>query len=390
MTLSPRLSSVLDFWRWAAAWIVVAYHLRQLLLPPVIDYSGMRVMLLPFVTISEFGHQAVMLFFVISGFLVGGLTLKGAGKRGFSLTDYGIKRFSRIYVVLIPALLLTAAADVIGIRFWNQSGIYTGLQGSEIGSMMWSAVDRLNLQTFLANLFMLQRVTAPSFGSNGPLWSLSYEWWYYMLFAAVAAFWFDKRLGVRAVCVASTVGMIAFLPLPILAWGAFWAAGVGVYEYLRRDWWRPPLWLGIAFFVASMMANYLSGKIQFPGDSYIRDAMVAGGFAVLLISSQGERPMPFARLSHHLAEFSFSLYLIHFPLVILAVGILHDAFGYQLVSSDGWVSFALLGGLMATTILIAYGFSRLTEARTGRFRDFLKGLIERPRDKSVALEPPQA
>lgn len=390
MTLSPRLSSVLNLWRWAAAWIVVAHHLKQLLLPQAIDYSGPRLVLLPFVTLAGLGHEAVIVFFVISGFLVGGLTLNSAGKRGFSLTDYGVKRFSRIYIVLLPALVLTAAVDLIGARYWNQSGLYSGALGPQIGSMMSSSINQLNLPTFLSNLFMLQRVVTPTFGSNGPLWSLANEWWYYMLFAAAAVFWFDKRLAVRAICVVATVGMIALLPLPLLAWGAFWVVGVAVYEYLRRGWWRPPVWLGVAVLIASVVLNIVSGWIEFPGDSFIRDAMIAGGFAVMLISFDGERAIPFASLHHHLAEFSFSLYLIHFPLVLLATAIANDAFGLKPASSDSWLVFGLCGALMAAAILIAYGFSRLTEARTGAFRNFLMDQIKRRRLPSVVAEPPQS
>jgi hypothetical protein len=40
------------------------------------------------------------------------------------------------------------------------------------------------------NAFFLQTIAGPTFGSNGPLWSLAYEWWYYVLFPLVlAALW---------------------------------------------------------------------------------------------------------------------------------------------------------------------------------------------------------
>ena len=40
------------------------------------------------------------------------------------------------------------------------------------------------------NAFFLQTIVGPTFGSNGPLWSLAYEWWYYVLFPlALGAVW---------------------------------------------------------------------------------------------------------------------------------------------------------------------------------------------------------
>src|ERR1700712_2797865 len=59
--------------------------------------------------IYDLGGPAVIIFFVVSGYLVGGSALS----RGASLSwrDYSASRIARIYVVIVPALLLTASLD---------------------------------------------------------------------------------------------------------------------------------------------------------------------------------------------------------------------------------------------------------------------------------------
>jgi peptidoglycan/LPS O-acetylase OafA/YrhL len=57
---------------------------------------------------------------VISGFLVGGRTILNLHDKGFGIIDYLVHRFSRIYTVLIPALIVGFILDRLGIA----SGIY--------------------------------------------------------------------------------------------------------------------------------------------------------------------------------------------------------------------------------------------------------------------------
>ena len=42
----------------------------------------------------------------------------------------------------------------------------------------------LTAPVFLGNAAFLQRILVPELGTNGPLWSLANEFWYYLLFPA--------------------------------------------------------------------------------------------------------------------------------------------------------------------------------------------------------------
>src|SRR5476649_338474 len=77
-----------------------------------------------------------------------------------------IARVARLYTVLVPALVFTALFD----------SLHDVLSETDNG---WRA--------FLVNLLFLQNIFGSSYGSNAPLWTLSFEWWFYVLFGLLVA-----------------------------------------------------------------------------------------------------------------------------------------------------------------------------------------------------------
>jgi len=70
--MSSQLSNTLNFLRWFAALMVVVGHLRSFLFVEynLVEHKTIFIKLFYFIT--GFGHQAVIIFFMISGYLVGG------------------------------------------------------------------------------------------------------------------------------------------------------------------------------------------------------------------------------------------------------------------------------------------------------------------------------
>ena len=190
MKISPAQSDFLNWSRWVAAWLVVAEHVRSLIF---VDYGELHspgVWAKGFYFLTGFGHEAVMVFFVISGYLVGGKVWSLCRGGRFAWRRYLADRLSRLYAVLFVALLLGAAMDWTGYLFFNKYGLYNqGYEGS-IAVLGVAPIARIGWQDFLANTLFLQTIVGQPYGSNGPLWSLAYEWWYYILFPLVlAAVW---------------------------------------------------------------------------------------------------------------------------------------------------------------------------------------------------------
>jgi len=108
-----------------------------------------------------FGQEAVMIFFLLSGYVIA-LSISRSNK---SFKDYMKSRFFRIYPIVAVASLIAFLA------LW--------LTNKPIDTTFFN---------FLGNIFMLQDLSHfkpgifcdPLF-NNAPLWSLSYEWWFYIL-----------------------------------------------------------------------------------------------------------------------------------------------------------------------------------------------------------------
>ena len=113
------------------------------------------------------GHFGVIIFFVMSGYVISFV----AHTKENDIKSYFISRFSRLYSVVIPVLILIPLFDLIGQHF--NSEIYNG-----------KTADSFYVIRLLANLSFSQEFWFFSFRylSDGPLWSLGYEFWYYVLF----------------------------------------------------------------------------------------------------------------------------------------------------------------------------------------------------------------
>src|SRR5438445_2297288 len=210
--LSASASAHLDMIRTAAAWAVMWGHLRTLFF---VDFQhaqrpGWLLGVLYFFT--GFGHEAVMVFFVLSGFLISATVIKSHLSGTWSWREYAINRSTRLYVVLIPGLLLGSFWDLAGSTLFSSTGLYTHPL-SDLGPTI--ASNNLSVGNFFGNLFFLQTIICPTFGSNTPLWSLANEFLYYELLRAalsalLAFFKTDMRvampLGVVVACLAAFLG----------------------------------------------------------------------------------------------------------------------------------------------------------------------------------------
>lgn len=131
--------------------------------------------------VTGLGHEAVMVFFVLSGFLISLSVFRSLQAGRWNWLAYTLSRLTRLYVVLVPALILCTLWDMCGTRLFSNAGVYMGaLAYSHMALGVIAHQD--TIRVWLGNLVFLQGIRVPSFGSDGPLWSLSYEFWYYALF----------------------------------------------------------------------------------------------------------------------------------------------------------------------------------------------------------------
>ncbi|MEH1855523.1 MAG: acyltransferase [Nostoc sp.] len=180
-----KLSIGLDFLRTVATLEVVISHIRGLYF---VDYDHITIQnnlfVKSFYFLTGFAHQAVITFFVLSGLLISNSVLKTLQQHRFTWKSYLIARISRLWIVLIPALLLGLTWDLAGNALsQGESVVYLGMLGTNI--IVQPILNNITPSIFIGNLFFLQNIYLPTLGSNAALWSLSHEFWYYITFPVI-------------------------------------------------------------------------------------------------------------------------------------------------------------------------------------------------------------
>ncbi len=363
---------LLDLVRGLSAVLVLVAHVRAFLFQDFGDLAQPGLVEKVFYFGTGIHHQAVMVFFVLSGFFVGGAVCSQIGRDSFSVRRYAVARLSRLWTVLIPALLLTLVCDGIG-RTMAPAAYDGSLRAVFMSGPTPDVPADLSVAAFLGNLGFLQTIELPVYGSNGPLWSLANEFWYYVLFPllAFAAVGVRKSLA-RAVAYAGLALLIAWwLPRLLVLQGGIWLLGVLVWwlPSPRAGWWRILLRAGSSAAFVGTLA--LSKTDLFLGSDYA----VGMGFAFWLWSWRGAslKNLALRKIAVGLSEISYTLYVCHFPILFLiaAVGFR----GQQM--EPGWVSYAWFTGLTVSLLALAWLLWFAFESRTDVVRGWLGRVIKR-------------
>lgn len=370
--ISPELSDCLNLCRWVAALLVMIGHLRDFLFVGADRLASSGLVEKGFYYVTGFGHHAVMIFFVMSGFLVGGRALDQFINRSFLWRNYLIDRSTRIYIVFLLALGLGGLWDFIGLNFFNQLGLYNLSHGFHFSCDLANrdVSHSLDPGSLIGNVLMLQNLHVSVFGSNGPLWSLAYEWWYYLLFPLLTMIFYSNRFSGRAIGGLGSVCVIAFLPVNTLLYFGIWLMGVIVRTRII-----PPFIGKISGFVVFIIS--ISAIRAFGGDSLYLDYVLGGLFALFVnevyqCSGKNKRVSDvIVKLNSHLANFSYSLYVLHFPFILLSINVMHMHFGLTIEQQPTFQYFLLFVGMAVTTCLYAFFVSLFTESKTASVRYFI-------------------
>lgn len=363
-TTARRLEH-LDMIRGLAALAVCIGHLRGMVF---VDYGASpdrSIWQIPFYAATGLGGQAVIVFFALSGFLVGGPALKRIQAKHWNLPDYAVHRFARLWTGVIPALAMTAVIDGIGkhgLHLAGYQGEYLGMLSS--GPVPGIGTD-LSAVTFLGNIAFLMKVAVPTFGTNGPLWSLACEFAYYFTFPLA---WLALRGPGnpvwRLAALLPLVAMILFYPANYTILGGAWLAGA--LAYLVKD--RVAA-LPRAIYVGGALASALLLAITLPLTMRFGTAgeLAFGTAWAIALPFFAALPNPggaYGRSAFWLSEISFTLYVVHFPLAIFLWFALVAPAQYPV----GATGLAIWAGLLALVLAYSVAMWWLFERNTVRIR----------------------
>lgn len=363
-------SLLISLLRGLAAMQVAAAHLRAEMFPSLRALPDPSLWYLGLAFATGFAHQAVVAFFLISGWLVGGSLLNKMAQPQ-AIRAYAVDRITRLWTVLVPTfvfmLLLGIGMDVLTPR-----------------AVDFSASNDFSVLSFAGNLLGLQTIAVRNFGGNYVLWSLANETWYYVLFPLLLLLFKARSVGGRAASAAAIMLIAAVIPPVITGYFSIWLLGVA-FSRIRIE-------CGNGFrIVLLMLAVPVSVYYRLTGsnddmvaDSYVQDLVCSLVFLPFLSSTQvkadpaSKLVKPLAAVAKFLSEFSFTLYVMHVPLI----GMLRFAgvamFGSDRLSPSKPLHLAIYFGMLLVLLLCAYSFYLLFESQTGRIRHRVKELLFHP------------
>jgi peptidoglycan/LPS O-acetylase OafA/YrhL len=360
-------SHLMSLLRGLAAIQVAAAHLRSEVFPGLGSVADPSIWYLGLAFATGFAHQAVLIFFLISGWLVGGSLLnKIAQPHAFKV--YAIDRITRLWTVLIPTfglmLLLGIGTDVLSPH-----------------AIDYSSANEYSVFSFLGNLLGLQTVTVPNFGGNYSLWSLANETWYYVLFPLLLLVFTSRTLARRALGAAAIILIAAFLPYPITLYFSLWLLGVA-FSRIRLDCGNG-VRIGLFVLLAATSVYYrLTGiNDDLAPKAFVQDLVCSLVF-LLFLSSMHIKTNPASKLlkpastiGKLFSEFSFTLYVTHLPLIALMQHGGATWFGRNQLSPHALPDLGIYAGMLLTIVAGSYLSYLLFESQTYRIRRLVKNLV---------------
>lgn len=291
-------SDYFDMWRGGSALVVLIAHAFQVFAP---DQHRL---------FSTLAGYAVMAFFAISGFFIH-KSLTRCFNGNFDWRSFLHARASRILPPFVACLLLT-------ITLWNlapflfASGSHSFL--TPIGNRTDFSLDGLWQTAIFLNGF-----PAPTLSANGPLWSLTYEVWYYVIAGLVAIGCTRKKTGLIAIpVIVALVSINKYFAIKALVWvGGFCISLMHSNQRLPRiphaPIWILPLSL---LFIVFLIPDAMLGRFN-RFSELIFGAYMCYHMARIL----KQDTLPTTQLLVWSGKFSYTLYVFHFPILLFSYGI---------------------------------------------------------------------
>lgn len=369
-------SVILDLVRGLAAFLVLIDHIHHL-------YFGFEPQPLPggsqpfgawfFFVLTSAGMQAVVIFFVLSGYLISGSVFRALERNEFTWRWYLTHRLVRLWLVLLPALLIGALWDS-GTVAWQA---HTGLHGWFSELRLTDPGHNLTWRGLFGNMFFLQTIRTSIFGSNRPLWSLAFEFWYYLLFPfALFAIRKGTPLRLRILYIALFVLTAAIAEHNVIALFPVWLLGT-LLSRLTPPRVNAP-WRAAA---AVLYTPMIFACVLWPFHSHLFKMDYALGLATLgffwvMLSAQNKVPEPSWRdarswrvaISRLLGGFSYSLYLVHYPVIFFLAHLLAPSLPWPLDASHLF--------RMALIALAALAYAWLISLLTERHNDAVRHWVD--------------
>lgn len=301
------------------------------------DIQGLRAVAVGIVVIYHVmpkgltgGYVGVDVFLVISGFLITTHLLAKPPTNLGMLADFWARRVRR----LIPAALTVILATLALTFFLAPQSRWQSISWDAIASAFYFENWRLAVNS--VDYLAAEEATSPL----QHYWSLSVEEQFYIFWPVLvlAVFWLSVRWGLKLLPTASVA--LAAVTVGSFVYGVYltsvepaaayfvtgtrvWELGLGSLVACIYSLWRPgrifavlTAWLGMALIIYS--ASTYTASMDFPGFAALTPTF---GAALVIWAGSEIRAAPAGLLGIRLVQWvgdaSYSIYLWHWPLVVL-------------------------------------------------------------------------
>lgn len=359
--------------RGVASLVVVIAHANQIFL---LRYFG-----LDHFSAKLFGQlaaQAVMVFFLVSGYLITASILKNIHRNAgqFDLLSYSASRISRIYPPLIFSVLLCLVIYLV-ISVFSLPGGHSpyGLSGDLYNTRV---AYEVKMTDFLGLLLMEDGFLQ----ANGPLWSLYIEWRIY-----IAAGCFALLVTVKRVSHKILVGILLMYVLlglrkidpNALFYAGIWAMGAcaalveinasdRLYKVSRYCWMFPVVVL-VCFIASDPYILLNSWRLSSNWERFFQFASGVLWGALLFRKSWLSDALDKATL-RWVGNFSYTLYIVHFPLMLMVLSLTQEFVGYSFA-----ISFIVAVSSVLFVVFLSFFAGRHIEEKE-RFLPIVRHVLE--------------
>ncbi|WP_024343037.1 acyltransferase family protein [Bradyrhizobium japonicum] len=367
--LDTTTSHLMDCLRGLSALIVAYVH-------------GFQVFVLPYfgtgtpshILTSLISTYAVDAFFVVSGFMICISTLRHRNPNGtFRSAEFARARVVRIY----PPLLLAVAVTLLVYVIVSGLGLH-GAESFRLGGELFLARERVQVEwsalpSTLLLLYGAVPFVPPPISMDGPLWTLSYEWWFYVSTFLVARLWNGLSVS-RLAPIALLVGMLIYGRNGLFLWFLLiWLSGFCLAIAYVARWLHSRYFFPVVAALASILlltllligGGHLWSDILLPYETssaqkiMVVNSMLATIALSVVVRSASVSHRQFARPLVRLSNFSYTLYVIHYPLFLLAFSLLHP-----FLHDFNWmVSLATMTLVLIPTVYVSSRLATIVENR---------------------------